>query len=59
MIIIFNNYFEQFVFHANIENNSQFRVFGHLQQKKKNPPPINALKKHAQIIKITQLNMTV
>lgn len=56
MIIIFNNYFEQFVFHANIENNSQFRVFGHLQQ---NPPPINALKKHAQIIRITQLNMTV
>lgn len=57
MIIIFNNYFEQFVFHANIENNSQFRVFGHLQQKP--TTPINALKKHAQIIKITQLNMTV
>lgn len=55
MIIIFNNYFKQFDFHANIENNSQFRVFGHLQQN----PPINALKKHAQIIKITQLNMTV
>lgn len=52
MIIIFNNYFKQFDFHA---NNSQFRVFGHLQQN----PPINALKKHAQIIKITQLNMTV
>lgn len=27
--------------------------------RKKKSPPINALKKHAQIIKITQLNMTV